>query len=320
MKYQLVFAALVLTLTPAPALAQATNRVRIGIVDIEYRAVESTQNKNFRAYGWNQVSDDTRAFVDMLTTALVRTQKFDVIERHRMAAVLQEQGLSVAGITAGSGRLSLTGLDYIVTGAITQYGLTTEGASFGGIGTAKTTATMAVDIRVVDTEDGLTRIAESVVAGQEGGRGFSASGSLGGRSGTFVRSSDTEGKLLGDVMRAAAMGIAFLIVEEIYPIRVAAVTEDEIILNYGDGLLAGGELLEIYSEGESFVDPTSGEELGSVREFVASVRVTSSESRFSRARVIKSEGVVEAGMIATVVPEKEEGKSTERRKLPGSDG
>lgn len=37
----------------------------------------------------------------MLTTALVKTKKFDVIERERMSEVLKEQGLSLEGIAQG---------------------------------------------------------------------------------------------------------------------------------------------------------------------------------------------------------------------------
>ena len=39
-------------------------------------------------------------------------------------------------------------------------------------------------------------------------------------------------------MRRAAEAITFLVVEELYPIRVVAVTEaEEVVLNYGDDLL-----------------------------------------------------------------------------------
>lgn len=36
----------------------------------------------------------------MLTTALVKTRKFDVVERDRMAEILKEQSLTVAGIAS----------------------------------------------------------------------------------------------------------------------------------------------------------------------------------------------------------------------------
>ncbi len=305
-----------MSISPVTALAQAGNRVKVGIVDVDWRAMDSDQDKHFQAYGWNDVSENTRALVDMLTTALVQTHKFDVIERDRMALILEEQGLSAAGITPGSGQLSLSGVDYLVTGAVTQYGLLTEEASFGGFGTSKSTATMAVDVRVIDAENGRLAVATSVIADQDGNRGFEAQGMLGGRSGNAVRTSDSESKLMGDVMRSVAMGITSLIVEEVYPIRVAAVTGDDVILNYGSGLLGAGERVDIYAEGEKYVDPATGEVLGTERHFVATARVSSTEDRFSRARVEKSKGVIELGMVAVMVREDGRGRTVRYRKLP----
>ena len=65
------------------------------------------------------------------------------------------------------------------------------------------------------------------------------------------------------LLRAAAMGITFLEVGEVCPTHVAVVTENDIVLNYGDGLLATAS--------------------AAYESFVASVAVTRSESRFSRA-------------------------------------
>ena len=62
--------------------------------------MDSAENKQIRSWG-GEAREDTRAFGDMLTTALVKTNKLDVIERDRMAEILQEQGLSLEGIAAG---------------------------------------------------------------------------------------------------------------------------------------------------------------------------------------------------------------------------
>src|SRR3989304_6799460 len=76
------------------------SKVKIAIGGIEYRAKDSSENKEYEAYG-KGAREDTRAFVDMLTTALVKTNKFDVIERDRMAEILKEQGLTLEGIAKG---------------------------------------------------------------------------------------------------------------------------------------------------------------------------------------------------------------------------
>lgn len=280
-----------------PALAQeqtAPQRIRIGVGDIEYRAPDSDRDKAYGAFG-RGVREDTRAFIDMLTTALVKTQKFDVIERDRMEAILQEQGMGGFGLTDGYSDLHLTGLDYIVIGAITQYGTTEEGASFGGFGTAKKKANMAVDVRVIDAENGTTAIAESVAVEADGSRGFAIEG-------VGARVKDDAAQLLGNVMRMAARDITFMVVSSVYPIRVATKSASgEVILNYGDGLLMDGDTLHVFSEGESFTDPATGEVLGSEEELVARITVTSAENRFSKARILSEYSPIDAGMIARIV-------------------
>lgn len=82
----------------SPVFSQQKATIAVG--EIEYRAKDSAENKHYRAYGQDP-REDTRAFVDMLTTALVKTKKFDVIERERMSEVLKEQGLSLEGIAKG---------------------------------------------------------------------------------------------------------------------------------------------------------------------------------------------------------------------------
>jgi curli biogenesis system outer membrane secretion channel CsgG len=296
-----------------PAIAQeqaAPQRIRIGVGNIEYRAPDSDRDKRYSAYG-RGAREDTRAFIDMLTTALVKTQKFDVIERDRMEAILQEQGMGDFGLTDGYSNLHLTGLDYVVIGAITQYGVTEEVAGFGGFGTAKKKANMSVDVRVLDVENGTTAIAESVGVVADGSRGFAIEG-------VGARVKDDAAQLLGNVMRTAARDITFLVVSSVYPIRIAArAASGEIILNYGDGLLADGDTLHVYSEGETFTDPTTGEVLGSEEELVARITVTSAESRFSKAQLLSEYSPVEAGMIAKIVygdPEENKNKGRKFRR------
>ncbi len=300
------WAALLVVLTlSSSALAQ--ERVRIGLADIEYRAPDSSQNKLYGAFG-SGVREDTRAFVDMLTTALVKTDKFDVIERDRMEAILQEQGMGQFGLTDGYDQLHLTGLDYVVIGAITEYGMTTQQAQFGDFATARTRANMAVDIRVVDAENGTTAIAESVSVFEDGSSGISMDS-------VAMRGGQSEAHLLGNVMRRAARDVTFLIVSSVYPIRVATLpAAGDVILNYGDGLLKDGDRLEVFSEGDSVIDPTSGEVLGSEEKLVARIEVSGATSRFSKARIVQEHSPVDVGMIARLVTA---GPDTQQRRKRG---
>ena len=59
-----------------PALALAQGKATIGIDQIEFRGMGLRPRTKPLAY-----KEDTAGFVDMVATALVKTGKFDVVER-----------------------------------------------------------------------------------------------------------------------------------------------------------------------------------------------------------------------------------------------
>lgn len=273
-------------------------KLTVAIGSIEYRAKDTTENKRYRAYGKGS-REDTRAFVDMLTTALVKTRKFNVIERDRMAEILKEQGLSMAGIVDGtSENLKLKGVDYILTGAITEYGESATGMKIKGFSTASTSAAMSVDIRVLDAKNGQIMTAETIRTVVKGATALKADKFSTG-------SSTSSGTLLSKVMRNSATNITNLMVSTIYPIKVVSVTKKGLVLlNYGNGLLTEGDQLEIFSRGESIFDPDTGEELGSEEELIGRVSVTSAQAKFSKSTIMEGEGAIEKGMLARIVKPK----------------
>ena len=293
----------------ASALAQGKATIAVG--EIEYKAMDSSEDKQYRAYGQDP-RENTRAFVDMLTTALVKTNKFDVMERDRMNAILEEQGLTLMGVSSGGfdgNSLSLQGVDYILIGAITQYGQESSATKFGGFGQASEKAVMSVDVRVINIAKGQIGFADTVTAEASGGGGFTV-GNVGTAGGS------DESVLLGDVMRKTAKGVTNLIVTNIFPIKIVRVQENgEVMLNYGNSLLAAGNVLDVFSQGEAFVDPDTGEELGREEEFVAKLEVISAQPRFSKARIIQGDGIAD-GMLARVTNEivDKKGETKEKRK------
>ena len=278
---------------PAIAAKKVTKSV-IAVGDIEYRAKDSSENKRYRAYG-KGVREDTRAFVDMLTTALVKTRKFKVIERDRLDEIFKEQGLSIKGFTTDGyqGRkFNLRGVDFIMTGAITEFGQQASSFRVKGFATGDKTTKMAVDIRVLNIHSGEIEIAETVRGSESAGSGFSLKGFTTGRA-------DDAGAALGKVSRKVASDVANLIVSAIFPIKVLMKTKKGIVIvNYGNGFLRKGDVLEIFSEGEVLIDPDTKERLGTEEEFVGRITITSAHAKFSKAKINKESSPIEKGMIA----------------------
>lgn len=60
-------------------------------------------------------------------------------------------------------------------------------------------------------------------------------------------------------MRRTAQNVTNMIVTTVYPIKIVAINKDgEVMLNYGNSLLQNGDSLEVFSQGEAFVDPDTG--------------------------------------------------------------
>ncbi len=308
MKNLFMVSAIVTLIFSGSAFPQQKATIAVG--GIEYRAKDSAENKHYRAYGQDP-REDTRAFVDMLTTALVKTKKFNVIERDRMTEILKEQGLSLEGIAkggyAGDG-LNLKGIDYILTGSITEYGIQAQGVQFGGFSTAGETAVMAVDIRVLEIATGSIGIAESVRAEASGGSAFKIEGFASGAE------SDSSAQL-GEVMRKSARNVTNLIVTTIYPIKVVTIDKNgDAMLNYGDSLLQEGDVLEVFSQGEEFIDPDTGEVLGREEVLIGKLSVFDVQARFSKAKILEKSDSIEAGAIARITEEEVDSKGQTKKK------
>lgn len=247
-------------------------------------------------------------FAAMLTTSLVKTRKFDVIERARLKDIFKEQGIStISGMVDGGVKLGgISGVGYLIYGSITQFGETSEGVALQGLSLGGGTMTMGVDIKLVDAQTGRTLVADSVTHEIQSAQKISIAG---------LSSESDQGKAAGgDLLRATATDVANLITTSIFPMKVVVVQKDgTVILNYGDGALEKGMILEVYEVGEGFKDPDTGEVLGAEETLVATIEVSQTTTKFSKAIALEGSdpNVISKGSIARIVkgdPERDKKK------------
>jgi curli biogenesis system outer membrane secretion channel CsgG len=127
-----------------------------------------------------------RGASDMLTTSLVKTKKFRVYERNKLASIMKEQGFQQSGAVdqASAVRIGkMIGVKYILTGAVTEYGTSQTGFKAGGFASVgKKGYGAAVDVRAVsvetgeivyaDTAEGVLKSTHVSVMGFGGGESF----------------------------------------------------------------------------------------------------------------------------------------------------
>ena len=167
----------------------AAGKPVVGVADIKVVA------QNVSCRGWQAAGgrDCNRYLAEgfrvMLETAIVRSNKMDVMERGRMDVVMGERLLGQAGVTDAGGDVGgVSGVDYLIYGSVTRFGVRQKGFGVsGGIGkvlsgatsgvlsslsTMKRTTEMAVDVKVTDVATGRIVLADTVMGEAKQGRGL----------------------------------------------------------------------------------------------------------------------------------------------------
>lgn len=148
----------------------------------------------------------------MLANELASTGAFRVVERANLESVLNEQDLGASGRVRAdtAARIGeLTGAGYIVLGTVTSYSENTRstggGISFRGIGVGgrRTESYLAVDLRVVNVNNGEIEYVRTI-EGRSTGGGLNLSAYRGGFGGNL---SNFENTPAGEAIRAALMEI-----------------------------------------------------------------------------------------------------------------
>ena len=133
-------------------------------------AVNEFKNETSAGWWYSNVGSD---LAGMLTNELAATEKFKLVERQKLGAVLDEQDLAQSGRIdkkTGAKIGKMTGAQYIVMATVSAFenktsgmggGLSIHGISVGG---KHEEAYMAVDLRVVDTTTGEVAYTRTVEA------------------------------------------------------------------------------------------------------------------------------------------------------------
>jgi curli biogenesis system outer membrane secretion channel CsgG len=201
---------------------------------------------------------------DILTTELSRSGGFVLVSRADNKELLEEQAFGQSGAVnpataATTGRL--LGLNAIVTGSISQFGVKTIGSDFL-IGKQKLQqATATVDVRVVDAETGQVLFAESGTGIYE----TKTTEVLG-----LGQEAGYDETIAGNALRTAIAQFIDNLLDRMTKIewsgRIADIQESGVIINAGQKTgLKVGDRLDGYTLGKEVIDPDTGVSMGRVR-------------------------------------------------------
>jgi curli biogenesis system outer membrane secretion channel CsgG len=235
----------------APRITHKGPKLRVGVVDF----------LNKSSYGAARLGTSAS---DILTTELFKTRAFIVVERAQLKQVLGEQALGQTGAvnpeTAAQAG-NVLGLNALVTGSISEFGVSTSGADYGVYKQKVQTAKCTVDVRVVDTSTGQLLFADSGKGEFE--RKAQEVLGLGQRAGY----DETLGQ---EALRSAITKFMDNLVQQLQNVewsgRIAMVSGQDVYINAGQDVgLKPGDVLVVQTLGKEIYDPQTKVLLGRTR-------------------------------------------------------
>jgi curli biogenesis system outer membrane secretion channel CsgG len=145
-------AAALVVVALAPAVRAASDKPRIAVLEFKNKA-----DNQWWYHG------GAAAAQDVFVTELVKSGKFRVVEREQLEALMQEKGLTLSGDVDPKTAVKvgkLLGVNYLLTGAVTEYGTTGTNVDTPWVGNlpsvsvGKKTFTAAMNARLIDTSTG----------------------------------------------------------------------------------------------------------------------------------------------------------------------
>lgn len=272
--------------------ASASGKIRVAVVDFDTTALHANWT-----YYWSY-NDLSRAAADNLTTELVKSNKFSMIERQQLDLVMAEQNLGASGRlnTQTAAKIGkILGVQIIIVGSVTDFGVSGWGGNVpqvgkwkwgSGIGGKMVSGKANLNCRMIDTTT-----AEILAAFEASGSKKFGKGSFSGAD--FGKSYDSG--TVSKVLAKAIDNLAIQIIEgsgDITPSvgSASGIVEGKIALVSGSkvyttlGSYSGvkvGDLLTVYRVGKEIRDPDTDELLDVETEDVGTLLVTEVKAKTS---------------------------------------
>jgi curli biogenesis system outer membrane secretion channel CsgG len=243
------------------------------------------------------------AIEDLLTSGLFKTNRFDLVERKNLQAILAEQHLGASGAitpqTAAKVGKAL-GAAYLIFASVNEWTpeRSNKGANSAGmlgkfglnVGAGKAEAEVAMTFRIVDATTGQVTYSETQRARAAswglklGGSGLPVLGGLGGSLGD----SSPISYAVQSCINKVAYKIVMKLKDSSWRGSVADVDGSRVYINAGSGAgIQVGMKLTAMMKGKTLEDPETGLSLGEDLNAIGTLQITTVQERFSVATILQ---------------------------------
>ena len=259
--------------------------------------------------GWGRYKTVGEGLSDMLTTELVQSGQYKVLEREELDGLLAEQDLGTQGIVTPESAAKLgqvLGVELAVVGSVTEFGYKDQGGDGAvkqiGLGYRNQAAVVGVDVRLINTST------SEIVAAEQVRKSKSVKGLK--LNTSKVKLDNRRGfdeSMVGKAAREAVQRVTTLVNENVGKIpwkaKVITLNSGSVYINAGatDGIKAGDQFF-IYNEGESLVDPDTGLKLGSIETKIGKIKVVDpniGDGKASQCQILDGNGFEKGNIVKT---------------------
>ena len=277
--------ALVMLFVAGAGLA-AEGKPRVAVLEFGHKALN--------AQWWGSGG----AAQDMFITSLVKSGKFTVVDRERLAALMQEKNLSLSGDVSAATAVQagkLLGVEYMLVGDVTEFGEQENKAQVGwgiGVDVRKKKFTAALDVRLLNVTTGEIMWAETGRKVESSSKVYVAG--IGGG----VDDERMFDKVLRPIVEELSGKLVLVPMETSKSVvgrvagKIAKVDGDTIYINLGSEQgVAVGDTFGVFAMGEAIKDPDTGEVLGADETKVGTLKVAAVKgAKYSACSVVDGAG------------------------------
>ncbi|MBI5820289.1 MAG: hypothetical protein HZA88_15080 [Verrucomicrobia bacterium] len=246
---------------------------------------------------------------DSLTDAIIRSERFIVVERQQLRDVLKEQDFAQTGraVEANAPKIGrVLNTQVMVVGSVVDFSETQEqnqGFGYQGISLsfAHAEAKVTIAIRLIDTTTGQVLDSQQVQGKAEKNAVGIAYTEKDFKFGTSAFAKTPLGQATQEAIDKAVIFICQRMESVPWEGRVIEAKGSEIYINAGEQQgIAVGDCFVVFHEGEGIVDPTTGLQLGAPRKEIGAIEVTELQPKFSIAKALRGTGMARKDAVRFV--------------------
>lgn len=236
------------------------------------------------------------AYDSQLIERLNASRKFEIVSRSDLKEVLKEQELSGSGnVTpddpnaAQAGKLAAA--KYVLVATLDDFDDNTERTTLTNLNKVgfKRTLRLSTTAKIYDSTSGKLMESVHVQLDRKDDRMD---------AGDIQRTAEVSDVLLLEITRQAAEQIATRVADLAFPIRVLIKRDSRITINRGEGTgVEPGQVYDVFVQGDTLVDPDTGEALGREEVLIGKARIVSVQPKLSTAEILEDFGITRGAVL-----------------------